>query len=278
MNYLEDVDYKTTEFGDLYDELPLWSARFGILILDTVRLRPGMTILDVGAGTGFLSIELAQRCGLNTTVIAVDPWEAAMARLTRKLNHLGIQNVHTIVQDAAMIDLPDESVDLIVSNLGINNFNDPAATLRSCYRAAKKGASLYLTTNLVGHMRQFYEAYRSVLIELGFTARLANLDSHINHRATVDSVCAQLEQEGFKVTDAVTSSFRERFVDGAALLRHHFIRLGFIPQWKSIAPKNSVEATFNALERRLNAIAVEHGELSLSIPFACITAQKLRSR
>ena len=91
-------------------------------------------------------------------------------------------------------------------------------------------------------------------------------------------MCAKLEQEGFKVTDAVTSSFRERFVDGAALLRHHFIRLGFIPQWKSIAPKNSVEATFNALERRLNAIAVEHGELSLSIPFACITAQKLRSR
>lgn len=276
MKYLEVVDFKTTEFGDLYDELPLWSARFGILLLDIVRIQPGMTILDVGAGTGFLSIELAQRCGSNTMVIAVDPWEAAIARLTRKLNHLGIQNVQTIVQDAAMIDLPDASIDLIVSNLGINNFNNPSATLRSCYRAAKRGASLYMTTNLVGHMREFYEAYRSELVELGFTARLANLDSHINHRATVDSVCAQLEQEGFTVTDAVTSSFRERFVDGSALLRHHFIRLGFIPKWKSIAPEESVEATFAALERRLNAIAVEHGELSLSIPVACITAQKLR--
>jgi 2-polyprenyl-3-methyl-5-hydroxy-6-metoxy-1,4-benzoquinol methylase len=65
MNYLDEIDYKAPEFGDLYDELPLWSARFGLMLLEHVPLRPGMTILDVGAGTGFMTIEgaaLRLRC------------------------------------------------------------------------------------------------------------------------------------------------------------------------------------------------------------------------
>jgi len=274
MKYLEDIDYKTPEFGDLYDELPLWSAPFGLLLLEHVRMRPGMTILDVGAGTGFMTIELAQRCGSDAKVIAVDPWEAAMTRLIRKLDHLGIENVRTLVQDAATIDLPDASVDLIVSNLGINNFDNSEAALRTCFRVAKPGASLFLTTNLMGHMGEFYEAYRSVLLELDFTGRLAALDADISQRATVDSVRTLLEREGFKFVEAVTRSFRERFVDGSSLLRHYFIRLGFVPAWKSVAPEGAVEPTFAALEHRLNTIAAERGELSLTIPAACIQACK----
>jgi arsenite methyltransferase len=274
MKYLEDIDYKTPEFGDLYDELPLWSAPFGLMLLEHVGLRPGMTILDVGAGTGFMTIELAQRCGSDAKVIAVDPWEAAMMRLIRKLDHLGIHNVQTILQDAATIDLPDASVDLIVSNLGLNNFDNPQAALQSCFRVAKPGANLYLTTNLVGHMREFYEAYRCVLVELGFTGQLAALDAHISHRATVDSVTALLEREGFQFVEADTRSFRERFVDGSSLLRHYFIRLGFVPGWKSIAPEGSVEQTFAALEHRLNTMAAQRGEPSLTIPAACIQACK----
>lgn len=165
-------------------------------------------------------------------------------------------------------------MDLIVSNLGINNFDNPAATLRSCFRVAKPGANLLLTTNLVGHMNEFYEAYRGVLLELGFTDRIAALDAHVSRRATVADVRTLLEREGFKFVEAITRSFRERFVDGSSLLRHYFIRLGFVPAWKSIAPEGAVEATFAALEHRLNRIAAERGELSLTVPAACIHACK----
>lgn len=274
MNYLEQIDYRSPEFGDFYDELPLWSAPFGRMLLERVALRPRMTILDAGAGTGFMAIELAQRCGAEAKVIAVDPWETAIARLNRKLEFLGIENVRTIAAEIAAIDLPDASVDLIVSNLGINNFDNPQAALRSCLRVAKPEAPLFLTTNLVGHMVEFYDAYRSVLVELGFAHRLAALDAHVNQRATVESVKALLEKEGFEFRGAVTCSFRERFVDGAALLRHYFIRLGFVPGWMSVAPEDAVEVTFNRLERRLNSIAAERGELSLTIPAACIEARK----
>jgi ubiquinone/menaquinone biosynthesis C-methylase UbiE len=274
MNDLEEIDYRIPGFVEFYDELPLWSAPFGLLLLEHLTLRPGMTILDAGAGTGFLTIELAQRCGPEARVIAVDPWEAAMNRLTRKVAHVGLQNVRTLIQDVTAIDLPDASVDLIVSNLGINNFDNPEAALRSCFRVAKPGADMLLTTNLVGHMEEFYDAYRSVLVELGFADRLAALDAHIRRRATVDSVRTLLEGEGFQFVKAITRSFRERFLDGSALLHHYFIRLAFFPAWKAIAPEAAVASTFAALERRLNAIAAERGELSLSVPAACIHACK----
>jgi arsenite methyltransferase len=274
VEYLEAIDCTTPQFGDVYDELPLWSARFGLMLLDRVEMRPGMTILDAGAGTGFLTIELAQRCGPGATVIAVDPWEAAMRRLARKVDHLGLRNVRTHVQDVSAVDLPDASVDLIVSNLGINNFDDPDAALRACLRFAKPGAGLLLTTNVIGHMAEFYEVYRDVLEGMGFADRLPVLDAHINHRPTVDSLRLRLERNGFTFVDSVNQYFRERFVDGSSLLRHHFIRLGFMPAWKLVAPPDAVEATFAALEERLNAVAARRGGVELTVPAACVRARK----
>ena len=89
------------EFGDLYDELPLWSAPFGLMLLDRVPVKSGLTILDVGAGTGFLTIELAERCSYwpdNAHHIAVDPWKAAMDRLRRKIEQRHLDNIRLLVR------------------------------------------------------------------------------------------------------------------------------------------------------------------------------------
>lgn len=274
MNYLEEIDPTAPAFSELYDELPLWSAPFGLMLLDRVPMKTGLTILDVGAGTGFLTIELAERCGPSTKVIAVDPWKSAMARLQRKIEQRQLSNILLLEQDAATLDLPDGSVDVIVSNLGINNFDDPPAVLKSCSRLAKPGATLLLTTNLVGHMHEFYEAYHEVLVEQGQHNRLATLDAHIQHRGTAGSVERLLLNAGFELVETVTSSFRMRFANGSSLLRHHFIRLGFIGGWKAIAAAESVHRTFEALERKLNAIATERGELALTVPMACFIARK----
>jgi arsenite methyltransferase len=79
-----------------YDELPLWSAGFGQLILERVPLRRGQTVVDIGAGTGFLTVELAQRSGA-ARVIAVDPWADAMEVLRRKVGYLKLANVELVV-------------------------------------------------------------------------------------------------------------------------------------------------------------------------------------
>jgi arsenite methyltransferase len=274
MQYLEEVDHTSPEFGELYDELPLWSAPFGLLLLARVPMQSGITILDVGAGTGFMTVELAQRCGPEATVIAVDPWVAGMRQLRRKLAQLGLANVRLLEQDAATIDLPDASIDLIVSNLGINNFANAEAVLRTCFRVTKPAGRLVLTTNLVGHMREFYDVYRVTLMELGLTDCLAVLDRHTHHRATRASVMELLVRTGFEGLEVTTEAFRMRFADGSSFLRHAFIRLAFMPGWKGVVPADAVASTFATLERKLNAVAAEHGELALTIPMACVEARK----
>jgi ubiquinone/menaquinone biosynthesis C-methylase UbiE len=268
------ASFTRPEAGEFYDELPLWSAPFGLLLLDRVPMRPGMSILDVGAGTGFLTLELAQRCGPGSTVFAVDPWAAAMRRLRRKLAFFGVQNVRLLEQDAAALDLPDASIDLVVSNLGINNFDNPDAVLRACVRVMKTGGRLLLTTNLVGHMHEFYDVYGAVLQELGLIDRVPALEAHVAHRATLESLQTMLTRAGLEPLETVTDTMRMRYADGSSFLRHYFIRLGFLEAWQEVVPAEVVEPTFALLEQKLNALAAERGELALTIPMACVDAQK----
>ena len=104
--------------------------------------------------------------------------------------------------------------------------------------------------------------------------RLARLEAHVQHRATAASVTTLLQDHGFTVTERHESLFRLRFADGSALLRHHFIRLGFVPAWRDVATPGREAETFAALEAALNARAAHEGELVLSVPMVGVCARR----
>lgn len=270
MTSFEKIDYSTDEFCRFYDELPLWSAPFGLLLLAHVPLRSGAKILDVGAGSGFLSIELAQRCGASSEIVAVDPWGAAIRRLQEKTASLGLTNIRLVESTIESAGLPPDSFDLVVSNLGINNFEDPAAALAECYRVLKPGGKLLMTTNTRGHMAEFYAVYRSVLHDLELPEAAQALEEHVGHRPTEESLAGTLQEAGFQVENQFHDSFVMRFADGSALLQHYFIRMAFLPGWLGVCPEDRAEEVFAILEKRLNALASERGDLSLSIPMTCV--------
>lgn len=60
-----------------------------------------------------------------------------------------------------------------------------------------------------------------------------------------------------------------RFASGTALLNHHFIKLGFLDGWKQVVRRRET-AVFERLQRRLNEIARQEGELSLTIPMVYV--------
>jgi hypothetical protein len=82
--------------------------------------------------------------------------------------------------------------------------DNPSAVLATCFRVAKGGAAFCLTTNPIGHMAEFYDEYRSVLVSLGQHDRLPVLETYISHRGTSESLARMLIDAGFAVDDSTS--------------------------------------------------------------------------
>jgi len=260
-----DPDLNSPQVIAAYDEVALWSAMFGLLLLEEVPLANVTNVLDVGCGTGFPLIELAERLGGRAQVHGIDPWSGGLKRAAEKIAGRGTRNVTLHEGSASAMPFADATFDLIVSNLGVNNFEDRAAAIRECRRVAKSCATLALTTNLQGHMREFYDVFAEVVRDDAEASK--RLRDHIEHRATVDGVRELLESGGFKITRILERESIMRFASGTALLNHYFIKLGFLDAWKKIVPSNERDVF-----ARLRDALDERGELRLTIPMAYIEA------
>jgi len=257
-----EADLSSPAIVSAYDELPLWSAMFGLLMLEHVPLAGVARALDIGCGTGFPLIELAERLGPTAQVDGIDLWPQALARAAQKIAARGTPNVHLHEASASALPFAPATFDLIVSNLGINNFDNPASAIAECRRVSRLGATLALTTNLQGHMREFYDMFDQVLSDDESRQRLRQ---DISHRATVAGLRELLNSGGFEITRVVERETVLRFASGTALLNHHFIKLAFLDAWKKVVSTRQREV-FAKLRDRLDAM----GELRLTIPMAYV--------
>jgi len=264
----DKFDLNDAEVVDVYDDMPLWSAMAGQLLLRHLPLDPKSHVLDVGCGTGFPTIELAQRLGPSARVTGIDPWAAALVRAWHKAKVWGVHNVMLIDGDATRMPFPDGSFDLIVSNLGLNNFADPVTAMTECRRVARPGARLALATNLQGTMAEFYAIFRTVLD----SSSVERLDAHVAHRATIPGTFALLKRAGFEPVRSAAETMPMRFANGTAFLRHSFIRLGFLPAWQDLIAESESEDVFDRLRIALDAHAAKNGGLELSVPMAYLEA------
>jgi arsenite methyltransferase len=271
---MTSYDFDDPGVASVFDEVSLWAARFGALLFDNLSLPPNSTILDEGCGTGFPLFELAQRCGAGCRLAGIDVWGAGLARAAQKGAVYRLPNVALIRADGSMQPFRDLAFDLIVSNLGVNNWSDPAAVLAECFRVAKRGATIALTTNVVGHYAEFYAVYREILSERGDADSLARLARNEAHRGTGESVRDLLMHAGFTIVRSVDQRFQYRFVDGTALLNHFLTRAGFLDGWRSAVAERDQETIFALLERRLNERAREQGSLTMTVPALYIEAAK----
>lgn len=231
--------------GGAYDELSFWSSRFGALLFDNLELRPNVRGLDVACGSGFPLFELAHAHGPGSHFTGVDIWFDALVRARRKRKVYGDDNVELIHADGAALPFRDESFDLIVSNLGINNFDDPPKVARECHRVARKGARFAVTTNLTGHMAAFYDIFRAS-VPSGLVDAVNEQEAHRGTRQHIEQI---LIESGWEITRIVESDFALSFANGTALLRHPLV--GFFKDgWLRVTDDAQVWAS---IEEKLNA-------------------------
>lgn len=274
-NYLsKNLDYLRSDITNACDELSLWASPFGILLLDNFPIKKYDNYLDIGCGTGFPLIEIASRLGSDCEAVGIDPWGEAVKRVQAKIDALQLDNITLINGVADNIDYPNDYFDLITSNLGINNFENPSRVMKEAYRVLKQGGAFCATTNLTGTFDKFYELFRESLFEFGLQKYSANLEDHINHRGTEESSLKLFEDNGFKIIKTIKSEYQMRYYNGTAFLNHPYIIIGFIDAWRNMFEEEDKERFFDNFERNLNEYSNQHGELRLTIPMLYIEAVK----
>jgi ubiquinone/menaquinone biosynthesis C-methylase UbiE len=205
----------------------------------------------------------------------IDPWTAAIERTKFKLKTCNIRNVEITCGVAEELPYEDNFFDLIVSNNGINNVEDINKTFSECYRVTKKDAQFVFTMNLETTMIEFYNVYEEVLIKNDMMAQIEIMKGHIlSKRKSLQEIEEMIIKSGYEINRIIHDKFYLRYADGTAMLNHFLIKIGFLEEWLKIIPHNKVEIIFDEIEKKLNKVADEIGEIKLSVPFVTIDCRK----
>lgn len=267
-NKPEQFDFNDPDLVSVIDEIPLWSAPFGLKLLDIIHYKKNITALDIGFGLGFPLLEVAMRLGSTCKVYGIDPWKQAVERTKKKIEIYGISNVEVLNGSAEEIKLPDNSVDLIFSNNGINNVADMEVVLSECSRVLKSGGQFTATVNTNKTMHEFYRIYEEILLENRMDDAVVSMyDQIYTKRKPVEEIKEMLEICGLHIKSIHEDEFKYRYADGTSMLNHFFIRLAFLEGWKSVVHKECWTAICPILERRMNEYAGKNGGFEMTIPF-----------
>jgi len=104
-----------------------------------IELLPGQTVLDLGSGGGIDVLLSARRVGPSGKVYGLDMTDEMLALARENRRKAGATNVEFLKGTIEEIPLPDQSVDVIISNCVINLSEDKDAVLREAFRVLKPG-------------------------------------------------------------------------------------------------------------------------------------------
>ncbi len=164
-------------------------------------LRPGETVLDLGAGAGFDCFLAVRAVGPAGLVIGVDMTPEMVAKARENARKAGYINVDFRLGEIEHLPVADATVDVIISNCVINLSPDKPAVFRDAYRVLKPGGRLAVsdvvaTADLPQQWRDDMEL----------------LSGCISGAATVDELEAMLAEAGFSEIDIKPKEESREFI------------------------------------------------------------------
>jgi SAM-dependent methyltransferase len=104
----------------------------------------GQTVLDIGCGAGMDLLLAARRVGPDGLAIGVDMTKAMLARAQKSAALVGLRQVEVRKGDATALPVPDESIDVVISNGVLNLVPEKERAFAEILRVLKSGGELHL--------------------------------------------------------------------------------------------------------------------------------------
>lgn len=130
--------YDASQIGQLPEEALLASLGCGNPTA-LAELKTGESVLDLGSGGGIDVLLSARRVGPTGKAYGLDMTDEMLALANENKRKSGLQNVEFLKGEIESIPLPDNSVDVIISNCVINLSGDKDRVLREAFRVLKPG-------------------------------------------------------------------------------------------------------------------------------------------
>ena len=159
--------------------------------LDAIALKPGMTVAEVGAGTGYVSLRMAKRVGPSGKVYANDLQPRMLEVLRQNAARAGIRNVETILGGEADTRLPAGQMDLIILVDVYHEFSQPQKMLQSMRMALRPGGRL---------------------VQLEYRKEDPAVPILFEHKMSVAEARTEVEAEGFKLAQTIESLPRQHIL------------------------------------------------------------------
>lgn len=187
-SYVADTEGYTIHSWARYYDLVLGilsmgrEKKFRQSALDLLSIEPGMNILDVGCGTGSLSVAAKQNLGLDGRVVGIDPSSNMVDLAHQKAEKAGVE-VEFRVDVIENLEFDDNQFDLVLSSLMMHHLTDDLkeSGMQEVHRVLKPGGTLLiieldpgafsLASLVHGHSAQLsaeLEATRRIMERLAF--------------------------------------------------------------------------------------------------------------
>jgi len=154
-------------------------------ILAAARLRPGMEVADIGAGTGLFTPLMASEVGPRGRVYAVDIVPEFLRLIGERAREARVDNVRTVLCTERSVELPAGSIDLAFLCDVYHHFEYPQHSLASIHKALRRNGDLFVVD----------------------FKRIPGVSSEwiLNHvRAGQEEVTREIESAGFRKVEELT--------------------------------------------------------------------------
>jgi arsenite methyltransferase len=160
--------YDASQAGQIPEEALLASLGCGNPTA-LAKLNPGEIVLDLGSGGGIDVLLSAKRVGPTGKAYGLDMTDEMLALANENKRRAGVANAEFLKGEIESIPLPDNSVDVIISNCVINLSADKDRVLREAFRVLKPGGR-FAVSDVVTRGEMLPEIRQSVLAWVGCIA------------------------------------------------------------------------------------------------------------
>ncbi len=160
--------YDSSQAGQIPEEALLASLGCGNPTA-LAKLNPGEIVLDLGSGGGIDVLLSAKRVGPSGKAYGLDMTDEMLALANENKRRARADNVEFLKGEIEHIPLPDNSVDVIISNCVINLSADKDRVLREAFRVLKPGGR-FAVSDVVTRGEMLPEIRKNVLLWVGCVA------------------------------------------------------------------------------------------------------------